>query len=100
MKLSKKTKKQFNKLSEEEKLQIVDATINTKINEAISKGIAKAFIEGSRYELEHLYNTFVVPIDEIGITEKEREMRITMLLSKLRKTHLIYVQNTQKGGEK
>lgn len=88
---SRKAKREFNRLSNEEKAKIVHEQVVSKIQDVAKEEVMKSFISGAQYEGQHLYQKFVERIDQAeGI---EREALINRLLSHLREAHLNYVKD-------
>lgn len=92
---SKKGKREFNKLSDDEKTRIIHEEVIRKINKIVGKEISNAFIMGTQYEKERLYKKYVTCIDEAEGSVEITEI-MDGLLSELRKAHIMYVRNNNK----
>lgn len=93
--LSKKDKKAFNKLSDEEKAEIIQATVVDKVSSILLKAVTNATIDSMLNTYEMLYQDFVKPLDE----SMSDHSYIDKLLSELRMKHLEYVKRQNKEGE-
>lgn len=69
---NRKDRRKFNKLSKEEKDQIVQYDINEKVNEAISKEVPKVFSRGVLFANQFLYEKYLLPRSKASGKEKER----------------------------
>lgn len=88
---SRKSKRAFNSLPNEEKAKIIHEQVVSKIQDVAKEEVMKSFISGAKYEGQHLYQKFVERIDQAeGV---EREALINRLLSYLREAHLNYVKD-------
>lgn len=88
---TKKGKKEWKSLSDESKGQIINTAIQEKVGKVMAKEIAKSIIAGGELELEHIYNQFVVPIDELEVSSFEWAGQVEVLLSYIRMKHLSYI---------
>lgn len=93
--LSKKDKKAFNKLSNEEKAEIIQANVTDKVSGILLNAITNATIDSMLNTYEMLYQDFVKPYDE----SMSDHSYVDQLLSELRIKHLEYVKRQNKEGE-
>ena len=68
--LNRKQRRQFNKLDEDEKKDILAAEVAKKINESAGKEISKAFVKGTIFANKLLYDHYLTKWDELDDHEK------------------------------
>lgn len=89
---TKKTKKMFNSLPDEERTEIINGILNEKISKITAKQIADSIIAGMELAQENIYNDFVLSIDDVMVGTREWQEEAEKLLSYLRIKHLDYVK--------
>lgn len=98
---SKKGAKEFEKLPNESKAQVIQAAIIEKTSHVMAQEIAKGIIKGTEFEQEHIYNEFVSKIDAYKIESQEWHDAVDKLLSYIRVKHVNYLskkENEKKNG--
>lgn len=96
---TKKGEKEFKKLNNDEKAKILQAAIEEKMAEVMSKEILKNILTGMELEAENVYNKYVKSIDEIEVSSEEFLDRVELMLSYFRKKHLEFYMKVEKGKE-
>lgn len=98
--LTKAGKKDFNKLTDEEKASIIHANVTDKIGDVLTKAITDATIRGIEMAYEQIYKEFVKPIDENEGNKTRRQAYMNSLLSQIRLKHLEYEKKrrTEENG--
>lgn len=76
--LNRKQRRQFNKLDEDEKKEILVAEVAKKINETAGKKISDAFVQGAIYANKLLYDHHLTGWDEAS-PEKKMEMAVALV---------------------
>lgn len=94
--MNRKQKRGFNKLSEDEKSELIKSEIVNKVSPIMSREIANATVNGIYIERDRLYNHYVKPIDESD-TEEEKTRLVNELLGFLREEHVKKIQREGKG---
>ncbi len=89
---SKKGKKQFNKLSNEDKVAVAQVAIADAVNNAMRKDITDAMTNGMLFQMESLYNRFVRKADQMTLDSDEWLAMVDNLMSDIRIGHLKYEQ--------
>lgn len=92
---TKKTKKMFNSLPDEERTEIINGILNEKISKITATQIADSMIAGMEIALENLYSNFVLSIDDEITSTSSWHEEIEKLLSHLRMKHLEYIKKQQ-----
>lgn len=85
--LTKAGKKDFNKLTDEEKAAIIHANVTDKIGDILLTSIIDATVRGNEMAYEMIYKEFVKPIDEAE-DEITKHAYMNSLLSQIRLKHL------------
>ncbi len=89
---SKKGKKQFNKLSNDDKIAVAQVAIADAVNNAMRKDITDAMTNGMLFQMESLYNRFVRKADQLTLDSDEWLATVDNLMSDIRVGHLKYEQ--------
>lgn len=101
--MNRKQKREFDKLENDKKAELLQAAIVDKVSGTMATEIAKAMISGMELEREQLYQKYVVNIDDCSYGCDEWFEYADKLLSYLRMEHLKYQQKQTKNmqnGEK
>lgn len=94
---NRKQKRQFDKLPEDKKQEVIAALGVQKISKTLTKQIAKAMIAGAEQDRVFLYNKYVSIVDDPETPEDKKKKTIDELLSFLRLAYLKDAQNKNKG---
>lgn len=95
-KLNRKQRRQFDKLEQEEKNQIIAHEISQKVSETIQKQIYIASVNGVIHGNELLYKKYVTAWDAAKYEEKRKIAK--QLIEEIRMHHQKYIEN-QKNAE-
>lgn len=93
--MNREQKRQFDALPVEQKAQVVQAAVLDEAKKTMANQISDAMIRGVRVAREEIYKEHVSAIDQEGISEELRQMRIENLLSFLRIEHLKHLQRSR-----
>lgn len=94
--LNRKKRRQFDKLEQEEKNQIIAHDIAEKFKEVGERQIAVAFVKGVVHANEMLYEKYVTAWDAAKYEEKRKVAK--QLVEEIRMHHQKYLE-TQKNAE-
>lgn len=86
--LSKKQKKEFNKLSKHDKMKVSEAILTQAINDSFINKIAESIIAGSKFRDKTLYEKYVKEIDGLAEGSEERNVLVEKLLSSIRVSYI------------
>lgn len=87
---TKKGKKQFNKLSAQDKQVVAEVAIADAVEKALSKYIPDAILCGRRLALQGLYEKYVKEIDNGSLDDGEKQIITDKILSDIRIGHVEY----------
>lgn len=96
--LNRKKRRQFDKLEQEEKNQIIAHEISQKVSETTQKQIAVAFVKGVVQANEMLYEKYVTAWDAAKYEEKRKVAK--QLVEEIRMHHQKYLETQQNAENK
>lgn len=94
--MSKKEKKEFEKLSNEEKAKVLEIAITQKVSSVMEKEIPKAIISGMKIALDQIYEKYIFQYDKTEDKDHKEKIK-EELFSYIRSEHLKHISE---GGKK
>lgn len=98
-KLNRKQRRQFDKLEQEEKNQIIAREISEKIKETSQKQIAVSFIKGTIWANKILYDKYVTAWDAANYNDKRKVAKELIDEIRMRYENSIKKENETKNNE-
>lgn len=87
-KMDNKAKKKFNRLSQEEKEQVVRYIVNDKVSSVFAKELANSMIAGINTAYSQLWRDYVEEIDGLEVGTVQWETKVTGLIGFLKDKHI------------
>ncbi len=97
--MNRKAKRNFDKLSQEQKAEIIKTEIINKVSVAMSQEISKSMIYGIAFGKEQLYKNYVSKIDELECNGNNSSEEIQKLLSHIREEHFKFIQEERNSNK-
>ena len=90
---SKEWTKEFNKLSDKDKVEVLKTILSQEINNALSRQLPNQVIFGMEVKANDYYNRYVSELDGMVLDSAEWLETVERLLSEIREGRLAYVQH-------
>lgn len=90
---SKEWMKEFNRLSDKDKVEVLKTVLSQKINDALSRQLPNQVIFGMEVKANDYYNRYVSELDGMVQGSADWNAIVERLLSEIREGRLAYVQH-------